>query len=170
MAAPNNNKGCFARSAKGRAVLALGAPLLAWGYAVVALWTRGYSLLDYPFLIEMGHLTLFRQGVGWACTALWIARYWPSAIEDLRHTCLIWEEGEAIRFASGAAIPKDSIVSIRVGHGLAKKTVAISCRDGKTYEQSVMLTHEKAAEIVQELNSAIAPPNSRTRSDNSTPA
>ena len=151
MAPPINNRQVIATSTKARAILALVAPLLAWGYAVATLWGRGYSLLDYPLLIEAGYLNLTRQAVGLALTAYWIARYWPNAIQALRRPSLIWQERNNIGLAAGMIVPIEEIEAVNIRHGFLNKVLEIKCRNGQEFRQSILFIKENDHSVLHKV-------------------
>lgn len=148
---------CYATPSKARAILAIGAPIFGFGFAIITIWDRGYSLTDYPLLIREGHLNWFSQGMGWIAVAAWIALFWPPAFSAIRESCLIYSQGSSIKIASSdTLITKSEIHSIQVRWTFFNKIIEFKTSNCHIFIQSAIFIKEDVKDVIDCLKADVA--------------
>ena len=122
---------CYAVADTPRAVVALLFPVLLITSGIYGLTSKGYSVSDYILLLVSGHLSWFRQGVGWIALLVWVARYFPPAWIALWHgPCLLSADSEALYLARGHSIDRSDVSSVSINRGLFQKSARIRTSSG----------------------------------------
>jgi hypothetical protein len=101
---------------------------------------HGYYITDYFHLIEIGELTIFRQGIGWVGFIFWIVRYWPPAMMIFAESgCLAKISSGKIILPDGQVIEASEITGIDVRHRLLGRFMIIKSSSHTPIELNVTL-------------------------------
>jgi hypothetical protein len=138
-----NHETCFAVPARARALTALVVPIFVVGYTIVSLGTKGYTPLDYPYLVTSGQLDVPTLIIGLSSLTIWVLRYCPPAYRALRATCLICGLEDGIRLSSGVTFTIQDVDSVDMEHGLVTKSIKFSLKNGSSISESVILATER---------------------------
>ncbi|WHO38695.1 hypothetical protein PMI04_019495 [Sphingobium sp. AP49] len=123
-------RNCYAAADTPRAIMALLFPIAAVLAVIWDLGAKGFSVREYPELLITGHLSWFRQGVGWLALLLWVLRYYPPAWIALWHgRCLVTADQSTFFIAGSPPIDRAQIISVRLRRGLLRKDLEIKTAD-----------------------------------------
>jgi len=138
----------YARPDRFRAAMALIAPIFVLVVGGGALLKKGYSLADYPLLIASGEVSSISQIVGWVCFALWIYRFWPSAIDALSSNFVLARNARLIMNAKGHEVALSSIEKVRLDQTFLRKEIVIEAGGRAALRQGVIFAQSSAQELL----------------------
>ncbi|PWG01595.1 hypothetical protein DF286_00935 [Sphingosinicella humi] len=123
-------------------------PITAISISIWALWSKGYSLFDYPALIAAGELSLGRQGAAWGALIACFIRYYPGAWIALWHgPFLVWEDADNLHLSGIATLPRGEVMASRVIWNFFRKTLEVDVRDGRVIRVPLYFVRESPVEM-----------------------
>lgn len=100
---------------------AVGVPILV----VVVLYTKGYTVLDYPSLLLDGSLSIIRQIAMWIGFVLLLCWYVPAAILALRSPNYIAVDDDFLYLPGRVKIPLDDITQVLVRKEFVHRVIKV---------------------------------------------